>query len=164
MPAEVMDMFREAQQNILELNKSRLVALEELQLARARIEDLEERCLEAERKAAEATALLAQGAASLHGGGSGAGGIRLRYLSGWNEAFVHFAGDDGVWTEAPGTQMTKVENNTFELSLPTHSKITFVVNNGHGDWDKPGSGSSPNYVIDVPGNYTLRGGTLCEDD
>ena len=171
MPAEVMDMFREAQQNILELNRSRLVALEELQLARARIEDLEERCVEAERKAAEASALLAQNEAGGAGAGAGAAppsvgpGVTLRYVSGWEEAYVHYAGVDGKWTAPPGAKMTKVagEANVFELALPTHGSISFVVNNGQSDYDQPGKGEGANYSVSEPGTYTLQSGTVTKD-
>ena len=40
MPTQVAEMFREAQSSILELNQSRVAALEELQLARLRITEL----------------------------------------------------------------------------------------------------------------------------
>merc|ERR1719181_1261556 len=55
-PEDVMEMFREAQQSIMDLNHSRLAALEELQLARSHIAELEERLetAEAEVLAAEA--------------------------------------------------------------------------------------------------------------
>lgn len=42
MPAQVAEMFQEAQSSILELNQSRVAALEELQLARLRITELGE--------------------------------------------------------------------------------------------------------------------------
>lgn len=170
MPVEVMDMFREAQQNILELNRSRLVALEELQLARARIEDLEERCLEAERKAAEASAMLVQGSAGTASSSSSSqqmSGVTLRYITGWEEAYVHYADAEGQWTTAPGEQMTKVDSkedgkgNVFEVSLP--ASASFVVNNGGGDWDQPGSGHGANYEVKEPGVYTLSKGELKKD-
>merc|ERR1711977_282380 len=43
IPKDVLEMFKEAQQRIIDLNQSRLHALEELAEARAKIIDLEER-------------------------------------------------------------------------------------------------------------------------
>jgi len=60
IPMDVMDMFKEAQQRILDLNQSRMHALEELAEARAKIIELEERLAQAERDAMANVHMLAE--------------------------------------------------------------------------------------------------------
>ena len=52
--------------------------------------------------------------------------------------YLHYAGDDGIWTELPGIEMQHMgdEANVFEISVDANN-MTFVLNNGGDDWDTP---------------------------
>jgi hypothetical protein len=65
IPQDVLEMFKEAQQSIIDLNQGRLHALEELAEARAKIIDLEERLTQAEKDALGMTMGVAREAAEL---------------------------------------------------------------------------------------------------
>ncbi|WZN65097.1 hypothetical protein HKI87_11g66540 [Chloropicon roscoffensis] len=65
IPQDVLEMFKEAQQRIIDLNQSRLYALEELAEARAKIIDLEERLSTAEKDALGMTLQVAKEAAEI---------------------------------------------------------------------------------------------------
>ena len=102
-------MFREAQQSIMDLNHSRLAALEELQLARSRIAELEERLETAEAVAQDATAEVAEVLAAEAAlpeaedeeepaaAAAVAGAIVLKYPTSWSPAFIHYKVEGGEW-------------------------------------------------------------------
>jgi len=184
VPSEVMDMFREAQQNILDLNQSRLLALEELQHARSRIADLEERVMEAEAAAAEAVTLAearsaaaaaaaaeersaqAQRAyqettASMEEGSSAGNAVKLVYKTGWNQAYVHFRADGGEWTTLPGRPMEEHEPGYKKIVLDG-TCVEFVMNDGEGHWDKRMDGC--NYFLDGRGTYMVSDGNVSKLD
>lgn len=60
-------------------------------------------------------------------------------------------------TSAPGKWLcgNVLLNGT---SAPGAPLLEFVVTNGAGEWDKPTTGN--NYLIEAPGTYTLRGGSV----
>merc|ERR1711977_139322 len=66
IPKDVLEMFKEAQQSIIDLNQGRLHALEELAEARAKIIDLEERLTQAEKDALGMTMGVAREASELN--------------------------------------------------------------------------------------------------
>eukprot|EP00894_Picocystis_sp_ML_P000158 jgi/Pico_ML_1/50675/g1843.t1 len=177
-------MFREAQQNILDLNQSRLLALEELQHARSRIADLEERVMEAEAAAAEAVTLAearsaaaaaaaaeersaqAQRAyqettASMEEGSSAGDAVKLVYKTGWNQAYVHFRADGGEWTTLPGRPMEEHEPGYKKIVLDG-TCVEFVMNDGEGHWDKRMDGC--NYFLDGRGTYMVSDGNVSKLD
>lgn len=184
VPSEVMDMFREAQQNILDLNQSRLLALEELQHARSRIADLEERVMEAEAAAAEAVALAearsaaaaaaaaeersakAQRAyhettASMEEGSSARNAVTLVYKTGWNKAYVHFRTQGGEWTTLPGRLMDEHEPG-YKRVVFDGTSVEFVFNDGKGNWDKRVDGR--NYSLEGRGTYMVSDGNVSKID
>lgn len=67
------------------------------------------------------------------------------------------------WTSVPGHRMDRVpdSNNVKSLTIQG-SRMEFVVNNGHNDWDTPSPYSKKpgNYVVDSPGMYRLKSGRL----
>ena len=84
---DVMDMFKEAQQRILDLNQSRMHALEELAEARAKIIELEERLAQAERDAMANVHMLAE--AVVQERGARGGEMELEdIISSWKSIWV----------------------------------------------------------------------------
>ena len=65
--------------------------------------------------------------------------VTLKYRTGWDQVYLHCAGDDGIWTELPGIEMQHMgdEANVFEISVDANNMTTFVLNNGGDDWDTP---------------------------
>ena len=86
--------------------------------------------------------------------------VTLKYRTGWDQVYLHYAGDDGIWTELPGIEMQHMgdEANVFEISVDANN-MTFVLNNGGDDWDTLGGGMT-DYTISAPGVYTLSDGIL----
>ena len=137
IPQDVLEMFKEAQQRIIDLNQSRLHALEELAEARAKIIDLEERLSQAEKDALGLTMEVAREASemkeldalpsteidSISGSGddlsdksfeASAGVISLLYETSWEPAYIHFnCPEQSSWTDSPGMKMKAGE-------LPNH--------------------------------------------
>ena len=140
-----LKIFQEAQQNILELNESRLRALEELEAAKARIKDLELRL--------ETAAKLNQ-----------APKIYLYYETSWDSAFIHFVTNLADWTVPPGQPMKQGEGVHQGKYLVTieGSQLEFVLTNGKGEWDK--AAPSKNYSIPGSGTWLLAKGQLTRLD
>eukprot|EP00892_Ulva_mutabilis_P003916 jgi/Ulvmu1/1897/UM012_0055.1 len=163
LSGEALTMFHDAQRNILELNKSRLMALDELKQAKERISELEALCAEYQQALDNAPS----GASAPDGGQaapsrpapSRAGTITIAYSTGWDTAFIHYQSPDGTWTDLPGEQMQpdSKQPGLFMISVP-HSKLEFVFNNGDNDWDSPLSGN--NYLIEEPGEFLVQSGTV----
>ena len=65
--------------------------------------------------------------------------VTLKYRTGWDQVYLHCAGDDGIWTELPGIEIQHMgdEANVFEISVDANNMTTFVLNNGGDDWDTP---------------------------
>mmetsp|Transcript_5275 Transcript_5275/g.13321 ORF Transcript_5275/g.13321 Transcript_5275/m.13321 type:complete len:213 (+) Transcript_5275:893-1531(+) len=86
--------------------------------------------------------------------------VTLKYRTGWDQVYLHYAGDDGIWTELPGIEMQHMgdEANVFEISVDANN-MTFVLNNGGDDWDTLGGGMT-DYTISASGVYTLSDGIL----
>ncbi|KAI3434948.1 hypothetical protein D9Q98_003002 [Chlorella vulgaris] len=163
---EARRIFREAQDNIIELNKSRLRALDELKAARQKIAELEDKLETAVADASQATAQLQQlGPRGTQDAAAAAAAdvtyysfgaqqqqppaaaaqpiatdtITVVYETGWDAAYVHHCVDGGAWTSSPGTRMqngTQKFPNKKVLELPGR-RMEFVINNGGSDWDKP---------------------------
>ena len=162
-------MFREAQQSIMDLNHSRLAALEELQLARSRIAELEERLETAEAVAQDATAEVAEVLAAEAAlpeaeeeeepaaAAAVSGSIVLKYPTSWNPAFIHYKVEGGEWTDPPGTRMEAGGEGVQTVALEG-AGAEFVFTNGDGKWDKPVSGK--NYEIAGPGEYVVSDGKI----
>lgn len=188
LSSEARSIFKEAQENIVELNKSRLKALEELKLARQKIAELEQKLEVAVVEVHEAASQVADyaashsksnqqapaadpGAAPPRPGASPvpqAGSITLVYETGWDTAFLHYNPDGKGWTIVPGSQML---NGTDEypdkkVISVVASSLEFVVNDGGSGWDQPGAlgGKPGNYVIASPGTYRLRDGKVVKID
>jgi len=80
-------------------------------------------------------------------------GIKLSYVSGWPQAFVHCRKDDEKeWTQLPGLPFKKVGGTVWTAQVDA-SKLEFVCTDGKGDWDK--TPSKANYLIHSPGSYEV---------
>merc|ERR1712144_110533 len=164
IPKDVLEMFKEAQQRIIDLNQSRLHALEELAEARAKIIDLEERisAKEAAEKMKDTVEALPEGSYDDDDGKtfeSTAGVISLLYETSWEPAFIHFnCPEQSSWTDSPGMKMKTGELPNHKIFSITASNLEFVLNNGDSEWDKPSYES--NYFIGSPGSYILKKGKL----
>eukprot|EP00232_Nephroselmis_pyriformis_P010015 CAMPEP_0182903798 /NCGR_PEP_ID=MMETSP0034_2-20130328/31600_1 /TAXON_ID=156128 /ORGANISM="Nephroselmis pyriformis, Strain CCMP717" /LENGTH=205 /DNA_ID=CAMNT_0025038793 /DNA_START=472 /DNA_END=1089 /DNA_ORIENTATION=- len=164
LTTEIMEMFAEAQENIMELNQSRVDALEQLQLSRARIGDLEEVVFEVTARCHHAEELLRYNNIDINTPLPGEPGyvdtaIVIEYHSRWPKAYLHFRADGGRWTEMPGVKMESMQAPGMNLKrLEINAKhLEFVVHDGQGHWDKDGSG---NYVAQGAGTFELKGGRL----
>lgn len=154
LSGDVLAMFHEAQRNILELNKSRLMALDELRQAKERIQELEAVCARYEGTSGTSST------SSAASGSSAANKVTIAYSTGWKQAFLHYRRADGTWTELPGVQMPMdpQQPGLFVASLD-QGDVEFVFNNGDADWDSPNGG---NYAIDREGQYLVQGGSVSE--
>lgn len=152
LSGEALSMFHDAQRNILELNKSRLMALDELKQAKERINELESKCAQYENS-------LGQRVSSPVSRTRRSGAITIAYSTGWSEAYIHYQRGDGSWTEAPGQKMDTDPSKPglFVVHLP-ESATEFVFNNGDNDWDSPWD--SQNYVITEPGEFLVQSGEV----
>lgn len=145
-------MFHDAQRNILELNKSRLMALDELKQAKERINELENKCEQYEsslgRQASTPTARTAR-----------AGAITIAYSTGWSESYIHYQRADGSWTEVPGQKMDTDPSKPGLFVVHLQENATeFVFNNGDNDWDSPWD--AQNYEITEPGEFLVQSGKV----
>ena len=164
-------MFKEAQQRIIDLNQSRLYALEELAEARAKIIDLEERLSTAEKDALGMTLQVAEEAEAAADilehdyddfeddvksvGEAATGVISILYETAWEPAFIHFnCPEHSSWTDSPGMKMKTGELPNHKIFSITASSLEFVLNDGEYEWDKPSYDS--NYFIGSPGSYILK--------
>ncbi|ORX65356.1 alpha-amylase-domain-containing protein [Anaeromyces robustus] len=82
--------------------------------------------------------------------------INIYYYSNWRPAYIHYKADDNSWTSSPGIEMTPLNNGYHQIAIEA-SSITFVFNNGEGDWD---NNNGNNYNIDSPGTYVVKDGQL----
>mmetsp|Transcript_75945 Transcript_75945/g.180580 ORF Transcript_75945/g.180580 Transcript_75945/m.180580 type:complete len:873 (+) Transcript_75945:91-2709(+) len=85
------------------------------------------------------------------------GPIKLTYFSGWPKPFIHCCKDGGTWTTPPGLPWTVEGSGRFSLEVQA-AKLEFVCNDGGSGWDKAATGG--NYVIDTPGEYTIKNGRI----
>mmetsp|Transcript_6183 Transcript_6183/g.14777 ORF Transcript_6183/g.14777 Transcript_6183/m.14777 type:complete len:876 (-) Transcript_6183:72-2699(-) len=85
------------------------------------------------------------------------GPMKLTYITGWEKPYLHCCKDGGAWTTSPGLPWIAGTDGRFTLEVKA-SKLEFVCNNGGSGWDKAASGG--NYVIDAPGEYTIKGGKI----
>lgn len=156
---DVLELFHDAQTNILELNKSRLLALEELALARERIRELEDQLAEAVTGGTYTEQAPASGQ---HGNWPAASTspLTLYYSTGWDQAYIHYKKKDSGWTSTPGQRMERGEGdyaNHFVVHLDS-TDVEFVFNNGRDDWDSPAFGQ--NYKISGAGTYRIKSGKV----
>jgi len=166
IPQDVLEMFKEAQQRIIDLNQSRLYALEELAEARAKIIDLEERLSQAEKDAFGVTMAVAQEAASLKqeakreevekkvangASGSPAGGeVAVEQAEQETEVFLSDYDDDDEGGGTPFEAATGVISILYETSWEP-AFIHFNSPEQSGWTDSPGmkmkTGELPNHKI-----------------
>ncbi|CAG9464378.1 unnamed protein product [Pedinophyceae sp. YPF-701] len=156
---DVVNMFQDAQKNILELNRSRLQAIDDLKAANARIEELE-------AKVAELEEVVEKGGGAPGEEPKPTDTIEVLYESGWPDAWIHYNVEGRGWTKPPGDKMATGGND----SIP-HAKrvvfdaksVEFVMNNGGDKWDSPdpfNKDGPKNYTVDSPGTYRLKSGKL----
>ncbi|KAK9805187.1 hypothetical protein WJX72_004677 [[Myrmecia] bisecta] len=165
----------------MELNRSRLAALEELKTARLRISDLEQQLAAAQAQLEEArkgpAPQLATPAANLSTNQQATSAnaplsspasqppcITVAYETGWGLVYLHYNVDGQGWTKSPGIPMQEGREDLAGkkvLEVRGH-RLEFVLNDGAGDWDTPdpSGGGRRNYVIDSPGRYRLKSGQL----
>ncbi|CAD7699282.1 unnamed protein product [Ostreobium quekettii] len=182
---EMKEFVEEAQKNILELNKSRLRALEDANNERhrrltteskfseleARLADMESEnnLLRTRLSALDKNLQLSQssnGSTEKDAAGSGSstaaeGTITLKYSTAWDRAYVHYNADGKGWTKSPGLPMEPGEGRMKTLSIRANT-IEFVVNDGGQSWDHPNpySENPGNYRLGEPGVYLLKSGVL----
>lgn len=174
---DVLRLFSETQRNLLELNRSRLSALDELRVARSKITDLEGKL----QKATHASVDDAPDSnrQSDHASGQQQGNtaappsqqavnqnvITIAYETGWSRVMMHYSSDGQTWTNLPGVEMQSGSHNLSgsKVLQVRGNQIEFVLNDGAGQWDTPdpyGSSQNKNYQVDAPGKYRLQGGKL----
>ncbi|CAL5224838.1 g7592 [Coccomyxa viridis] len=175
-PQDMLKVFAETQKNMMELNRSRLAALEEVRTLRERVSQLDAKVKELESDAYSGRRQSFTGPGlALHDepgayvpqdpvNGQGRPNIHLSYLSGWTRAFVHYNVDGQGWTELPGTELRRDERDPAgarTIVIPG-KRLEFVMTNAEGGWDTPDpySGGKKNYVIEAPGRYHLKSGRL----
>lgn len=80
------------------------------------------------------------------------------YETVWSTPYAHYQIGNGGWTDVPGVQMDKVNDQyakiTLDLGTATTANICF--NNGNNSWD---SRNGKNYAIGV-GTYTVSNGAV----
>lgn len=170
---DVLRLFSETQRNLLELNRSRLSALDELRVANHKILDLEGKLgkVSTETVSTSPSTHLDsqhQGSTQAEPPSQQAGIqniITIAYETGWRQVMMHYSADGQAWTNLPGVEM-HFGSEDFAgckvLQVRGHS-IEFVLNDGAGQWDTPdpyGSSQNRNYTVDSPGKYRLQGGRL----
>jgi hypothetical protein len=155
-------VFKEAQENILRLNASRVRALTELKVAQERIADLEACLADAERRAAGPAATPAAAAATA----ATTTGVFLAYETSWPEAYLLHSADGGAWSPAPGARLSPGEGphaGRRVIALPAAARVEFVLTDGGGKFDSPNPYGEPgrpkNYVAEA-GAYFLKKGRL----
>ncbi|KAG7673055.1 hypothetical protein KSW81_000283 [Nannochloris sp. 'desiccata'] len=179
---ELSPAAREAQENILALNGSRMRALQELRAANEKIAELEKRLEDATTQISKlATRHNSSSSTSAlehpeqHQGSTNSAKprsttpaastslITVSYVTGWDTAFLHFQIDDQPWTSLPGVPMENDDGTRKILSVPGN-RMKFVVTNGLGKFDTPNPYGDPhkpkNYEINEPGCYILEAGNL----
>jgi hypothetical protein len=164
-------VFKEAQENILRLNASRVRALTELKAAQERIADLEARLADAERRAAGPAAPPLRGAATANPAAAAVAattttGVFLAYETSWPEVYLLHSADGGAWSPAPGARLSRGEGphaGRRVIALPAAARVEFVLTDGGGKFDSPNPYGEPgrpkNYVAKA-GSYFLRSGRL----
>lgn len=88
--------------------------------------------------------------------------IALLYQSGWNNCFIHYVGERGGWTQAPGVKMSRTDDGTRVIAVSSN-RLEFVLNDGNKDWDNGAygpDGNKHNYTIRSPGVYMLKNGRV----
>lgn len=89
----------------------------------------------------------------------GGGVIQLKYVTDWEQPYMHCMKNKGAWTELPGVAWKKGGGNKlWTLEIDNAIEMEFVCHDNKGAWDKPKGGG--NYCIDGPGEYTVRDGQL----
>ncbi|KAK9798898.1 hypothetical protein WJX73_003705 [Symbiochloris irregularis] len=176
VPQDLMQRFAKTQRNLLEVNRSRLDALQELGAAQARIAELEqqlrtvEQSSNAELSAPPAQPPVEEPTEQDDGGSSAAASpvqtaITLAYQTGWHRAFLHYCADRKGWTQYPGKEMLPGTGPLSQSRVLTveAQHLEFVINNGSNDWDTPdpyGVKEQKNYVINGQGRYRLQSGKV----
>ncbi|CAK0787804.1 hypothetical protein CVIRNUC_011026 [Coccomyxa viridis] len=174
-PQDMVKVFAETQKNMMELNRSRLAALEEVRTLRERVSELDTKVKELEQDAYDGRRPSYNAAAPpLHDEpgayvpqdpphGQGGPSIQLVYQSGWNRVFMHCNIDGKGWTELPGMELQNGQDpGVGRVIVLWGSRVEFVMTNAEGSWDTPDpySGGKRNYVIEAPGRYHLKSGRL----
>jgi hypothetical protein len=86
--------------------------------------------------------------------------ITLQYYTGWDKAFLHYTLDNKSWTAVPGERMDQSAEG-YKTKTVFAKSMEFVLNNGSNDWDMCNPYSNPcNYRIRTPGVYRLKNGKL----
>ncbi|KAL3141829.1 hypothetical protein ABBQ32_004501 [Trebouxia sp. C0010 RCD-2024] len=175
---DVLRLFSETQRNLLELNRSRLSALDELRVAKNRISDLESQ-LEARAESSgdqEAAAPQHKISESRHKDpppsttsqqAVAQNIITVAYRTGWPRVMMHYSADSQTWTELPGVEMQpgKEDFAGCKVLQVRGNELEFVLNDGAGQWDTPdpyGSSQTKNYIINTPGKYRLEAGEISQ--
>eukprot|EP00833_Pecoramyces_ruminatium_P001900 jgi/Orpsp1_1/1175932/evm.model.c7180000055777.1 len=85
--------------------------------------------------------------------------VTIYYYSSWNPAYIHYQFGSNAWTVVPGISMKPHKDGyqTITIDIGTATAITFVCNNGQGNWD---NNNGRNYYIGSPGNYILKNGQV----
>lgn len=166
---DVLRLFSETQRNLLELNRSRLSALDELRVANHKISDLEGKLEQVSNKTvatSPSTDSNSQQQESIPEEQAGTQNIiTIAYETGWRRVMMHYSADGQAWTNLPGVEMqfgSEDLTGCKVLQVRGHS-VEFVLNDGAGQWDTPdpyGSSQNKNYTVDSPGKYRLQGGRL----
>lgn len=188
---EPLQLFAQAQQNVITLNNSRLKALNDLKNARKTIAELQNELDIARQEIGrlQATAAVAVSATPQSTCDSADAllttfvadaniscvdvtqlpecesnpVITITYQTAWPEAYIHCKVDAGEWTQPPGIRMSPEGGK--KVVVLYGSNVEFVINNGANCWDKPdpySNGGPENYTISAPGAYTLSRGVLWE--
>lgn len=174
--SDVLRLFSETQRNLLELNRSRLSALDELRAAKNKISALENKLEQASTAAPaeKASPQLPEAVPEIEQEAQPAepipqpvaqNTITVAYQTGWKRVMLHYRADGLAWTDLPGVQMQSGSDDLagYKVMQVRGNKIEFVLNDGSGQWDTPdpyGAGQSKNYRIDTPGTYRLKDGRV----
>ncbi|RLN51598.1 hypothetical protein BBJ28_00024345, partial [Nothophytophthora sp. Chile5] len=77
----------------------------------------------------------------------------------WSDPHIHYSGDSGDWTTAPGIAMVNstfdgysASDGWFEYELENTTTLVFDVNDGVSTWD---NNDGSNYFLGVPGTWSL---------
>ncbi|ORX65358.1 glycoside hydrolase [Anaeromyces robustus] len=85
--------------------------------------------------------------------------ITINYYTSWNPAYIHYKSDSNSWTNPPGVSMKSLNNDSQQITINA-SSLTFVFNNGNGNWD---NNNGNDYTINSPGIYSVKDGKVTKN-